>query len=163
MEDQIATQPRLLADRIAAALAQDAGEDPLYRRLARAMRLLIAASEMKNNDNLPSERRLAEVTGLSRVTVRKALTALAEEGIIGRRAGARAHVVKDIDQSLSVLIGFTADMRRRGADGRSILLSQDVGLPTPDEVILLGISPTDKVMRLSRVRLAEDEPGSADI
>ncbi|WP_273690486.1 GntR family transcriptional regulator [Ketogulonicigenium vulgare] len=155
--DQLAeAQP--LAQRIAAALQNDQSEDPLYRRLAAALRGLIAGGHLRNRDSLPSERRLAEATGLSRVTVRKALEELVDGGLVERRAGARSHVAQDMDQSLSVLMGFTADMRRRGTVGHSVLLHKITDMPTPDEVLKLGISLGEQVLRLSRVRLADGEP-----
>lgn len=148
-----------LSDRIVAALHTDgATEDPLYRRLARAMRGLIEVGYLRNRDRLPSERRLAEATGLSRVTVRKAFEELIADGMIQRQAGARSFVSQPIDHSLSVLMGFTSDMRQRGAISRSIILDKSVGMPEPEDMLKLGISPGEQVLRLSRIRLANEEP-----
>lgn len=134
-----------------------ASEDPLYLQLARAMRGLIEIGHLRNRASLPSERTLAQATGFSRVTVRKAIDELIRDGLISRRAGAGSYVAHQVDQPMSVLVGFTADMKRRGTRGRSILLEKTVSLPRPDELLKLGISPSDRVVRLSRVRLSNDE------
>ncbi len=134
------------------------GEGPVYLRLASTLRGLIALGELRGGDALPSERDLAQGAGLSRVTVRKALEVLGAEGLIQRRHGAGSFVTRQIDQPASVLIGFTDDMRRRGARAESRLLRKAVGLPDPSEVLKLGLSPADRVLRLSRVRLSDGEP-----
>jgi GntR family transcriptional regulator len=147
-----------LAARIVTALHNDpANEDPLYLQLARAVRGLIEIGHLRNREALPSERTLAQATGFSRVTVRKAFEELLRDGLISRRAGAGSYVDHQVDQPMSVLVGFTADMRRRGTRGKSILLDKSVGLPRPDELLKLGLSPSDHVVRLSRVRLSNDE------
>ena len=134
------------------------GEGPVYLRLASTLRGLIGLAELRGGDALPSERDLAQAAGLSRVTVRKALEVLGAEGLIERRHGAGSFVTRQIDQPASVLIGFTEDMRRRGAQSGSRLIRKAVGLPDPSEVLKLGLSPADRVLRLSRVRLSDNEP-----
>jgi len=143
-----------LSARIVTAMHNDAArEDPLYLQLARAMRGLIEIGHLRNRESLPSERTLAQATGFSRVTVRKAIDELLRDGLISRRPGAGSYVAHEMDQPMSVLVGFTADMKRRGALARSILIGKVVSLPSPDEQLKLGLSPNDKVLRLSRVRL----------
>lgn len=148
-----------LSARIVTAIRNDGdNEDPLYLQLARAMRGLIEIGHLRNREALPSERTLAQATGFSRVTVRKAIDELIRDGLIARRAGAGSYVAREADQPMSVLVSFTADMQRRGIKGRSILIEKTVTLPKPDELLKLGISPTDRVIRLSRVRISGDEP-----
>lgn len=147
-----------LSARIVGALHNEAGsEDPLYLRLARAMRGLIEIGYLRDREALPSERVLAQATGFSRVTVRKAFEDLLQDGLISRRAGAGSYVTHRAEQPMSVLVGFTADMKRRGTRGSSILLDKSEGLPRPDELLKLGLSPSDPVVRLSRVRLSDGE------
>jgi len=134
------------------------GGGPVYLRLASTLRGLIELGELRGRDALPSERDLAQATGLSRVTVRKALDVLVDEGLVERRQGAGSFVALQIRQPASVLIGFTDDMRRRGARASSRLIRRAVGLPDPSEMLKLGLSPGDRVLRLSRVRLSDDEP-----
>jgi GntR family transcriptional regulator len=122
------------------------------------MRGLIETGELRGGEALPSERDLAKVTGFSRITVRSAIDELFRDGLISKRRGAGTFVSPQIDQPLSVLLGFTADMKRRGAQASSITINKTVALPDPDEVLKLGLSPSDQVLRLSRVRLTEDDP-----
>lgn len=57
---------------------------PLYLQLARSLRYHIAKGEIDPGSALPSERDLSELTGLSRVTVRKGIEKLIEEGVLFR-------------------------------------------------------------------------------
>jgi GntR family transcriptional regulator len=158
MSDVLDT-PSALQKRIQDGL-RAAGETdgPLYLRLASAMRGLIELGELRGGDALPSERDLAKTTGYSRVTVRKAIDALCQDGLIARRHGAGSFVTRQIDQPLSVLVGFTEDMKRRGARTTSKLLQKSVGAPDPSDMLKLGLSPAEQVFRLSRVRLSDGEP-----
>lgn len=148
-----------LLTRIVAGLGTPASRaEPLYHQLASALRGLIELGELRGGDALPSERDLAQATGLSRVTVRKALDALCDEGLTGRRHGAGTFVTRQIDQPLSVLQGFTEDMRRRGAVSSSRLLRREVSAPDPSDMLKLGLTASEQVFRLSRVRLSDGEP-----
>lgn len=133
-------------------------EGPHYIRLAQTILGLIENGEIRGGQALPSERDLANATGYSRVTIRKAIAELFRDGLISKRRGAGTYVSPQIEQPLSVLIGFTADMRRRGAVSSSLVLEKTIGLPRTDEVLKLGLSPNEQVLRLSRVRRSGDEP-----
>lgn len=131
---------------------------PLYQRLSKAIRSLIETGALRGAQALPSERDLVRATGLSRITVRNAMKDLEREGLIAKRHGAGTYVSHHIDQPLSVLVGFTADMARRGADSTSVVLEKGISLPNPDEILKLGLSPNEPVFRLSRIRLSNGEP-----
>lgn len=151
------TEP--LLDQIVAALpASGKSANPLYLQLAGAIRTLIEAGTLKGSEALPSERDLAAATGFSRVTVRGAIDTLCAEGLMARRRGARSFVTAQIDQPLSLLMGFSADMQRRGAQASSRVVEKAVALPDPDETLKLALSPNDQVVRLTRIRLANGEP-----
>lgn len=153
-----ASEPRGILGRIIEGLGGGPGSGPVYLRLASALRGLIELGELRGGDALPSERDLALASGLSRVTVRKAFEVLDEEGLISRRHGAGSFVARQIEQPVSLLIGFTDDMRRRGARASSRVIHRSVSLPDPSEMLKLGLSPAEQVLRLFRVRLSDGEP-----
>jgi len=148
----------ILARILAHMPASGASEDPLYLQLAGTMRGLIERGELRGGEALPSERSLMKATGLSRVTVRSAIDDLFRDGLISKRRGAGSYVSPHVDQPLSVLIGFTADMARRGAQASSVVLSKTTGLPDPEEMMKLGLSSNEGVLRLSRVRVQDGDP-----
>lgn len=131
---------------------------PLYIQLAGAIRAAIDGRVVKGGEALPSERELMAATDLSRVTVRRAIEQLLQEGLLSRRHGSGTFVAPQIDQPLSLLIGFSDDMHRRGARATSILIDKSIGAPSPDEAMKLGLTAGEQVVRLSRVRLSDGDP-----
>jgi DNA-binding GntR family transcriptional regulator len=74
--------------------AADANETPLYRRLVDALRQEIADSVHAVGDRLPTEDMLSSRFGVSRHTVREALRALRDEGLVASQQGAGTTVVR---------------------------------------------------------------------
>ncbi|MDD5102627.1 MAG: GntR family transcriptional regulator [Endomicrobiaceae bacterium] len=68
---------------------------PLYIRIKSDIVNRIIAGELKKGDRLPSEKKMAELFGVSRITVIGALRELAEEGIIKKIRGSGSYI--DID------------------------------------------------------------------
>lgn len=137
------------------------GRGPIYLQLGRHISDRIAAGRLRPGDSLPSERDIARMTGLSRVTVRKAMQTLVAAGQLVQRRGSGTFVassVTRIEQSLSQLTSFTQDMARRGMAARSVWISREIHTPTPDEMMALGLGAQDRVARLERVRVADEVP-----
>ena len=111
--------------------------------------------------SLPPERDLAAITNLSRVTVRKAISALAADGIIVQRQGSGSFVAEQsgrFEQSLSRLTSFSEDMARRGKTSESRWLERGLFMPSPEETLVLGLPADASVARLARLRTADGEP-----
>ena len=133
-------------------------QTPLYIQLANNLRVLIADGSLQGEGTLPSERALSEQTGASRVTIRRAIEQLVEEGLVLRRQGSGTFIADRIEQPGNTLSGFTADMRRRGRLPKSIWLIKVVSQPTAEEAEMLKIAPQASVVRLGRVRLDGGQP-----
>ena len=134
---------------------------PRYLQLRRRIESGIAEGVLPPNSPLPSERELATLTGLSRVTVRKATQAMVEDGLITQRQGSGSFVspkTRKVEQSLSRLTSFTEDMQRRGFDSVSKWLERGIFLPAPEEVVALALGPNESVSRIARLRLAAGQP-----
>ena len=132
---------------------------PLYQQLARHLRQLIARGALRPEAPLPAERELAERLNVSRVTLRKALQELVEDGLIDQRPRAGTYVRRiHVEQALSVLTGFTEDMNSRGLEPASHWLSRSIGLATPEESLALTLAAGDSVSRLWRIRLIDGSP-----
>ncbi|WP_102796393.1 GntR family transcriptional regulator [Bowmanella denitrificans] len=131
---------------------------PLYRQLAAHIRQLIADGVVKSGQALPAERELMEISGTSRVTVRKALEQLIDEGLLVRRQGAGTFIAPSREQSGQRLTGFSADAKSRGESPSSVWLVKSLANATEDEAKHLGLNEGEPVMRFSRLRLSDGEP-----
>lgn len=110
-------------------------------------------------DPLPSEAELATQFGVSRMTARQAVQNLAQEGLVRRRRGAGTFVAdQPMHRHAGPLMSFTEDMRRRGKKASSRLLSAQLSTPEAADVEALHIDEGARVVRISRLRLADDVP-----
>ncbi len=134
---------------------------PRYIQLKRHLEEAIENRLLPPGTPLPPERELARMTGLSRMTIRKAIAPLVEAGLIEQRRGSGTSVAipeNRVEQSLSRLTSFTEDITRRGAETSSIWLSRGVFQPSPEEIVALGLGAAQSVARLERLRLADNIP-----
>ena len=131
---------------------------PLYQQLRRSLRDAIEQNVLAFDDVLPAERDLAVDFGVSRITVRKAIDGLVEEGLLDRRHGAGTFVASRIQKNIATLSSFSEDIASRGWQARSEWLSRTESQVTPNESLALGLPPGMAVYRLDRIRHAEDMP-----
>lgn len=134
---------------------------PRYVQLRRRLEEGIETGVLAPDTSLPPEREIAEITDLSRVTVRKAIQELVKEGVIEQRQGSGSFVrapIAKVEQSLSQLTSFTEDMHRRGMETTSKWLERGIFLPSPDEMLGLGLAAGDSVARIYRLREAGGQP-----
>ena len=134
---------------------------PRYVQLKHRIEKAIETGELPPASPLPPEREIATMTGLSRVTVRKAIVPLVEIGLIIQRRGSGSFVatsVGRVEQSLSRLTSFTEDMARRQMSFTSIWLERGLFVPSPKEVLALGLGLNDSVSRIARLRSVDGTP-----
>jgi GntR family transcriptional regulator len=129
---------------------------PLYRRLQDALRDAIEARRLRPQQALPPERDLADEFAVSRITVRKAIDGLVEEGLLHRRQGAGTFVAGRVEKQFAKLSSFSEDMAARGRTAHSRFISRTNGTVTPDESLTLGLSPGTGVYRFARIRYSDD-------
>lgn len=132
---------------------------PLYAQLRDTLRADLLAGRLRAHEQLPSERELCARFHVSRMTVRQALLDLAREGLIYSRAG-KGTFASDpkIDQQLKTLSGFSQDMRSRGSVPSSRVLEAKTERADVRLARILKLSPGDKVIVLTRVRLSDSIP-----
>jgi GntR family transcriptional regulator len=121
----------------------DSSSLPLYQQLQRALREAMERRLLGPDDALPAERDLATEFEVSRITVRKAIDGLVNEGLLVRRQGSE-------------------DMRARGRTPRSVWLQRSEGTVSPEEALALRSSPGTPVYRFHRIRFANDAPMSLE-
>lgn len=107
---------------------------------------------------IPTERSLATSFDVSRTTVRQALNELTVEGRLVRVQGKGTFVARPKVAQRLQLSGYTEDMRAQGREPASRLLEMTEEAAEPDLAALLGVDDGSPVLRLRRLRLADEEP-----
>jgi len=129
---------------------------PLYMQLARKLAQDVREGRYQADQALPSERMLSEQLDVSRVTARKAIDQLVDQGLVVRRRGSGNYIAPRIEQPLSNLSSFSEQLQQRGYTPRSEWLRREVLVADAGEQLSLGLSPGARVARLERLRLADD-------
>ncbi|HEY2193560.1 MAG TPA: GntR family transcriptional regulator [Actinomycetospora sp.] len=128
------------------------------RSLEVSARIAALATEVGPGAMLPGERELSGRFGVSRATVRKALEELMARRVVERRHGAGTFVRRPTVAQPLMATSFGDDMRRRGLVPSSTLLWWDTVVADTELAAHLEMSGGEAVLRVCRVRLADDEP-----
>lgn len=135
---------------------------PLYKQVQAAIREAISAHTLKPDDALPPERELSAQFDVSRITIRKAIAGLVNEGVLDTHHGSGTFVRSKVDKNFAQLTSFTDEMASRGMTASSVWLDRSTGSVRPEESFTLRASPGTPVYRFSRIRLADDIPMSIE-
>lgn len=129
----------------------------LWRQISDRIRANILAGLYDRTGMVPAETALAEEFGVNRHTVRAALSALAQEGIV-RAAQGRGTMITQRDK-FDFPIGrrtrFTEGIGEQARDLKGILLSSAREIVSADLVKQLKLNPGDAVLRLDGIRKAD--------
>jgi GntR family transcriptional regulator len=149
------------------------GQDsPLYQQIAHVLREEITAGKLAPGAAVPTEKELADQYGVSRNTVRLALSALTNEGLITGGRG-RGRVVRRREpliyyasrsesnrrRNVSEVDAFMQDVKEQG---RSASQTIEVGIlaAPPDIAHALEIEPGTTVVVRRRLRFVDGQPWS---
>ncbi|MET0207714.1 MAG: GntR family transcriptional regulator [Burkholderiaceae bacterium] len=128
---------------------------PLYVQLSHRLAQNIRDGRFLPHEALPSERVLSDGLKLSRVTARKAIDRLVEQGLIVRKRGSGNYIAPKLEQPLSRLTSFSEELHQRGFKPSSRWLTRGFAMAAPDEQLSLGLTTGQRVARLERLRLAD--------
>jgi GntR family transcriptional regulator len=139
--------------------------EPLWIQAVDLITSEIARGVLKPGMRLPPERELCQQLSISRVTLRKALTKLVEDGVLNSSHGRGWYVAtagtarKEWPNSLE---SFTETATRMGLTASSVVLRAEVTPASLDEAEELSIAPGTPLFRLDRVRLLNGVPIAID-
>jgi GntR family transcriptional regulator len=137
--------------------------EPLWTQAKELLLARIASGELKPGSRLPPERDLCRMLEISRVTLRKALTALVDGGVLRSAHGRGWYVtVPERNDWPNTLESFSETARRMGLVASSLVLRAALGVSTYDEAEAFGIAPGTPLYRLDRVRLLDKVPIAVD-
>jgi len=136
-----------------------AANQPIYERIEKQLRRRLAGAS--DGDPFPSEPRLAEEFGVSRMTVRAALAGLERDGMLERVPGRGSFVRKGAaHRPVGILLSFHDQALSEGRTPRSRVLKAERRAGSAQEIeALYQEKPAEQeVIAISRVRLFDDTP-----
>ena len=137
---------------------------PRYHQLGEILRKRVESGEFKAGDQFPTEEQLCQEYGVSRGTVGRAVKILVDEGWLLREQGRGTFVTHpSLSPVFFRLANFTEDMQQRGLEPSTRLLGLEV-IPASEEIAArLQIPVGEKVIKISRLRLANGRPMAYEI
>jgi GntR family transcriptional regulator len=133
----------------------------VHVQIAAWLRAGIARGELAPGDRLPGERDLAELLGVSRMTLRQALSELEDGGDLVRvpgRAGGAFVAEPRIEVDLTHLTGLTDQLQRAGKRAGARVLESDLAVPPGDVAAALELGPRATAVHIVRARSANRLP-----
>ena len=126
-------------------------------------RVLELIEALAAGDAIPSERQLTVDLGVSRLTVRAALDELVREGYLVRKRGSGTFVNEPKVAKGMTISSFSDDMRGRGLTPGSRTLEFQTVAAGARLGRILHVSPSEPVVTVKRLRLANGEPMAVEL
>jgi GntR family transcriptional regulator len=137
---------------------------PLHTLIREDLRSQIARGVFAPRQRLDSEAQLMQRYGVSRITVRQALQALEQQGLIVKVAGKGSFVAPEKpSQDLTQLQGLAEAMAPQGHQIRNRVLAVRHESADAALALRLGLALGEPVVHLRRVRLVDGVPLSLDL
>ncbi|CAN5552086.1 phosphonate metabolism transcriptional regulator PhnF [soil metagenome] len=133
---------------------------PLWQQVLSDLERRIASGDIV--DRFPTDRELTEHYGVSRHTAREAVRRLRARGLVDRHRG-RGSFLNDtrLTQPLGGLYSLFRAVEDRGLTQRSEVLALEPARDA-DAASRLGLPPRAELVRVERLRFADDEPLALD-
>ena len=131
---------------------------PLYYQVAIRLEQMIETGELPVGSRLENEVDLSDQLGVSRPTMRRAISYLVERGLLVRRRGIGTQVIQPKVRRPVELSSLHDDLEKTGRAPRTEVLSFEVRPVTDVMAHALGVPDGTPATHLQRLRYAGDEP-----
>ena len=131
----------------------------LWKSIALTLTADVAEGRYQMGDQLPTEAQLASKFGVNRHTVRRAIAALAEQGLVHARRGAGVFVTaQPTDYPIGPRVRFHQNLSDQGRLPAKQILRLETRLPDAREAEALRLNDGDQVHVYEGISLADDSP-----
>lgn len=132
---------------------------PKYEAAYRSILDRLKSGRYPVGGRMPTEGELSSQFGVSRVTIRRALDMLVQDGYVESKQGSGYRVLTLSPASDTCLTSFTDQMLRAGREPATALLSIETFAPNAPEVAHLSDAlRSGPITRVSRLRKVDGEP-----
>jgi len=137
--------------------------EPLWVQALELIKRDVDDGVLRAGKRLPPERELCATFQISRVTLRKALAQLVEDGVLRPSHGRGWYVSSGVQPDWpNSLESFTETARRKGLTPSSVVLRAETRPASLDEADELSIAAGTPLFRLERIRLLDKVPIGLD-
>ncbi|MGW7680183.1 GntR family transcriptional regulator [Kribbella sp. NPDC054772] len=131
---------------------------PLYHQLAEQLTSAITDGSLRPGDPFENEIAMSDRLGLSRPTVRRAISELVNQGLLVRRRGIGTTVANQMVHRKAELTSLYEDLAREGRAPRTEVLSLDCDAHDDRAAAVLELPTGTPLVSIVRLRYADDVP-----
>jgi DNA-binding GntR family transcriptional regulator len=131
---------------------------PLYHQLAEQLTAAISGGTLRPGDPFENEIAMSDRLGLSRPTVRRAISELVNKGLLVRRRGIGTTVANRMVHRKAELTSLYDDLVREGRTPRTDVLSLTTDAHDDRAAEMLGLPAGTPLVSIVRLRYAGDQP-----
>lgn len=132
---------------------------PLYLQIRDILVEQIETEQLLPGDVLPGERVLAEMYDVSRVTIRKSIGIMVEEGYLIRTRGKGTTVAsRKVNHRLGALMGVAEELSEFNNTVEIQVLNKGYGQASPDVRKYLNLPKNSEMYEFSRLILKDNKP-----
>ncbi|WP_405056303.1 GntR family transcriptional regulator [Kribbella sp. NBC_01505] len=131
---------------------------PLYHQLAEQLTAAISGGTLRPGDPFENEIAMSDRLGLSRPTVRRAISELVNKGLLVRRRGIGTTVANRMVHRKAELTSLYDDLIREGRTPRTDVLSLTTDAHDDRAAEMLGLPTGTALVSIVRLRYAGDQP-----
>lgn len=134
--------------------------ETLYTQLADVLRVKIYSKEWPPRTKIPSEHKLMEHFNVARGTVRKAIKALVDEGLLVQVRGSGTYVAEPgiSHPGGARPLSFADSLAEQGKEFETRVIEKWIAPASPEVAMELGVDVGEDVMFMRRVRTVDNEP-----
>jgi len=136
---------------------------PLYYQIEQEILREIHSGRLNPGDQIPTETQLSQRFNVSRITARRAVENLTQQGVVYSRQGKGSFVAQSRIRDISGFRSFSEDIRAQGFEPGSKVVELIQMTGEEDVLNRLKLPTGETVFRLQRVRLADNEPVAYEI
>ncbi|MBF4695174.1 GntR family transcriptional regulator [Fusibacter ferrireducens] len=132
---------------------------PLYQQLKDVIKNAIIEQSYKQGEKIPTEIELSERYGVSRITVRKAINELSEEGFLVKKQGKGTFVKsKKLYRKIEHLVSFSDACEENSMKPFAVVLSKQVVFLDKSTAESFNMPLGTKMIEIKRLRKADTVP-----
>jgi GntR family frlABCD operon transcriptional regulator len=128
---------------------------PMYFQVRERLLTDLNNEEYSRGDQLPTETELCQIYGVSKITIRRAVSLLVEEGILSRQQGKGTYVTNKKIKNEVISVGGFSEYKD---NHHSRVLSSSIIKASAEEAAMIGVPQGDPILRLNRLIYIEDVP-----
>jgi DNA-binding GntR family transcriptional regulator len=132
--------------------------EPSYARLVRILQEQIAAGRLRPGDRLPSESQLCEYHGVSRMTIRRVINILVEQGLVVTRQGQGTFIKPMQFWAATFSLGQLQNLLGDERGIRIKILEASINLARGRVTGKMAIGRGQHILFIRRLILSQDKP-----